>query len=96
LLHRNSGHEGAQLIVRAAGPWSPSVNHNLFPTRARACAVQLFVLGHLLERPELVIAGRAFIDVWAEHVMPHALARDGPQAAAARATQCRRRATDSR
>jgi hypothetical protein len=40
--------------------------------------VQLFVLGHLLarERPELVIAGQAFIDVWAKHVMPHALARD--------------------
>jgi hypothetical protein len=41
--------------------------------------VNLFVLGHLLSRkqPELVIAGRAFIDVWTEHVMPHALARDG-------------------
>jgi hypothetical protein len=33
--------------------------------------------GDLLARdwPELVIAGRAFIDVWVEHVMPHALTR---------------------
>jgi hypothetical protein len=79
LLQRVSGHEGAQLVVRAAAPWSPVVNHGLFPPPARARAVELFVLGHLLarEQPELVIAGRAFIDVWAEHVMPHALTRDG-------------------
>jgi ankyrin repeat protein len=79
LLQRDSGHEGAQLVVHAAAPWSPVVNHSLFPARARTRAMQLFVLGHLLarERPELVIAGRAFIDVWAEHVMPHALTRDG-------------------
>jgi hypothetical protein len=79
LLQRDSGHEGAQLVVRAAAPWSPELNHSLFPAWARARAVKLFVLGHLLarERPELVIAGRAFIDVWAEHVMPHALRRDG-------------------
>jgi hypothetical protein len=79
LLQRDSGHEGAQLVMRAAAPWSPVVNHSLFPARARARAVKLFALGHLLarERPELVIAGRAFIDVWAEHIMPHALDRDG-------------------
>jgi hypothetical protein len=76
LLQSDSEHEGAQLVVRAAAPWSPVVNHSLL---ARARAVRLFVLGHLLarERPELVIAGQAFIDVWAEHIMPHALARDG-------------------
>jgi hypothetical protein len=69
----------AQLVVRAAAPWSPWVDHSLFPAHARTRAVELFVLGHLLarERPELVIAGGAFVDVWAEHVMPHALARDG-------------------
>jgi hypothetical protein len=79
LLQRDSGHEGAQLVVRAAAPWSPVVNHSLFPPRARARAVKLFLLGHLLarERPELVIAGQAFVDVWTEHVMPHALTRDG-------------------
>jgi hypothetical protein len=79
LLQRDSGHEGAQLVVRAAAPWSPVINHGLLPPLARARAVKLFVLGHLLarERPELVIAGRAFIGVWAEHIMPHALARDG-------------------
>jgi hypothetical protein len=77
LLQRDSGHEGAQLVVRAAAPWSPVVNHSLFPARACARAVKLFALGHLLarERPELVIAGQAFIDVWVEHVMPHAVAR---------------------
>jgi ankyrin repeat protein len=79
LLQRDSGHEGAELVVRAAAPWSPVVNHSLFPAPARARAVKLFVLGHLLsrERSELAIAGRALIDVWVEHVMPHALARDG-------------------
>jgi hypothetical protein len=79
LLQRDSGHEGAQLVVCAAAPWSPVVNHSLFPARTQARAVELFVLGHLLarERPELVIAGRAFIDVWSEHAMPDALARDG-------------------
>jgi hypothetical protein len=79
LLQLDSEHEGARLVVRAAAPWSPVVNHSLFPARARARAVELFVLGHLLarERPELVIAGRAFIDVWAAHVLPGALARDG-------------------
>jgi hypothetical protein len=78
LLQRDSEHEGAQFVVRAALPWSPVVNHGLFPARARARAVKLFGLGHLLasERPELANAGRAFIDVWAEHVMPHALTRD--------------------
>jgi hypothetical protein len=79
LLQRDLEHEGAQLVVRAAAPWSPVVNHSPFPEQARARAVQLFVLGHLLasERAELVIAGRAFIDVWVEHVMPHMLMRDG-------------------
>jgi hypothetical protein len=79
LLQRDSEHECPRLVVRAAAPWSPEVNHSLFPARARARAVELFLLCHLLsrERSELVIAGRAFIDVWTEHVMPHALARDG-------------------
>jgi hypothetical protein len=77
LLRRDPKHEGARLVVCAATPWSPMA-HSQFPARTRACAVKLFVLGHLLarERPELVIAGRALIDVWAEHVMPHALARE--------------------
>jgi hypothetical protein len=79
LLHRDSEHEGAQLDVRAAAPWSPMVNHSLSPARVRARAVKLFVLGYLLarERPELVIAEQAFIDVWVEHVMPCTLAREG-------------------
>jgi hypothetical protein len=79
VLQRDAEHKGAQLVVRAAAPWSPVVNHSLFPAVARARAVLLVVLDHLIarERPELVIAGRAFIDVWAEHVMPHAVARDG-------------------
>jgi hypothetical protein len=78
-LQRNSGHKGAQLVVRATAPWSPEVNHSLFPAWVRARTVKLFVLGHLLarEQAELVIAGQASIDVWAEHVMPHALTRDG-------------------
>jgi hypothetical protein len=58
LLQRDLGHEGAQLVVRAAAPWSPVVNQGSFPARARERAVKLSVLGHLLarERPELVIA----------------------------------------
>jgi hypothetical protein len=36
LLQRDWGHEGANLVVCAAAPWSPEVNHTLFP--AQACA----------------------------------------------------------
>jgi hypothetical protein len=79
LLLRDPRHEGAQLVVRAAAPWSPLANHRLFPAKARACAVDLLLLCHLLarERPELARAGRALIDVWVNHIMPHALRRDG-------------------
>jgi hypothetical protein len=77
LLQHDSRHEGAQLVcapLRRGLPWSTTAS----PRRGCARGVKLLVLGHLLarERPELIIAGRAFVDVWAEHVMPHALARD--------------------
>jgi hypothetical protein len=77
VLQRDTEHEGVQLVVRAAAPWAPVVDHQ-FATRLRARVVQLFVFGHLLARqpPELVIAGSAFVDVWVEHVMPRARARD--------------------
>jgi hypothetical protein len=54
-------------------------NHRLFPAKVRARAVELLLLGHLLarERPEFACAGRALIDVWVDHIMPHALHRDG-------------------
>jgi hypothetical protein len=38
LLQRDLEHEGAQLVVRAAAPWSPVVNHSLFPAPVRARA----------------------------------------------------------
>lgn len=52
LFSRSSdGHVGAQLVVDAAAPWSPT-NHALFPKAARSRAMALLLLGRLLLREE--------------------------------------------
>lgn len=66
--------ERAELIVRAATPWSPET-HAHFPARVRQAAVNLFLVGVLLanERQRLAVDGevveRALVDVWVSHVM---------------------------
>lgn len=65
----------ARLVVDAAAPWSPA-NHALFPAPARARAVELLLLGHLLSREERFAGeGRALLDAWQAHVMAHAVCR---------------------
>ncbi|KAG8466955.1 hypothetical protein KFE25_008334 [Diacronema lutheri] len=76
LLARSAtGHEGAQLVLDAAAPWSPRTA-SLFPAHARTRARAVLLLGHQLARAAY-FAGqeRAFVDVWLQHVMAHAISR---------------------
>lgn len=62
----------ASLVIRAAEPWSEAT-HSLFPHLARARAVELMLLGHLLaSRMQL---GGTLTDVWVHHVLPYAIDR---------------------
>ena len=56
----------ADLVLRAAEPWSPQT-HQLFPSEARARAVELTLLGSQLER---------WTDVWMVFVVPYAVTPD--------------------
>ena len=55
----------AQLIIAAAGPWSPAT-HRLFPPAARRRAVELLLLGHLIVRHNCfqLEAPDALLDAW--------------------------------
>ena len=65
----------AQLVLRAAEPWSEA-NHALFPRAARALAVELQRLGHLLSRQERFHRQEtALYDLWMEEVVPQVVAR---------------------
>jgi ankyrin repeat protein len=70
----------ADLVLRAAEPWSPQT-HQLFPSEARAQAVELMLLGAQLSREERFEkeddpnAGIAVWDVWMGFVVPHAVTR---------------------
>ena len=61
----------ADLVLRAAEPWSPQT-HQLFPSEARARAVELMLLGARFSREDRSAIG----DVWMAFVVPHAVARD--------------------
>ena len=56
----------ADLVIRAAQPWSPQTHH-LFPWAARTRAIELMLLGAQLER---------WTDVWMAFVVPYAVQRD--------------------
>ena len=58
----------AELIVRAAGPWSPDT-HELFPEPARRRAVQLLWTAASYK-------GKDIKEWWVAHVLPHAVTRD--------------------
>ena len=63
----------AALVLLAAQPWSP-MNHELFPARARALAVETLLLGHLLaRRPQFQNSAAGWLDVWMTAVMPYAV-----------------------
>ena len=65
----------AQLVIDAAQPWSVQT-HSLFPSKARALAVELLWVGHLLSR-QVRLEGpvAALLDVWMEMVVPSAVVR---------------------
>jgi hypothetical protein len=63
----------AQLVRRAAEPWRPE-NHHLFPSAARARAVEMLRLGVLLARQPR-ISNEALIDEWRARVIPGAVQR---------------------
>lgn len=66
----------ADLVLRAAEPWSPSTHH-LFPARARARASLLVRQGWLLSRtPPFHSQAQALVDVFRELVLPHAISRE--------------------
>jgi hypothetical protein len=58
-------------VLRAAQPWSPQTHH-LFPSVARARAVELTLLGAQLSREDRSAVG----DVWMAFVVPYAVTRD--------------------
>ena len=71
--HQSGG--AAQLVVRAAAPWSPET-HELFPAAARARVPCLLWLGKQLSK-ELRVGGAGGVkDLWVPHVMPHAVVRE--------------------
>ena len=61
----------ADLVLRAAEPWSPQTHH-LFPSEARARAVELWLLGARFSREDRSAVG----DVWMAFVVPYAVTRD--------------------
>ena len=66
--------EASALILRAA-VWSPEA-HELFPPAARARAVILLKLGHLLAwSPQFAAEARSLVDAWVGFVLPHAVVR---------------------
>jgi hypothetical protein len=59
-------------------PPSSSATHRLFPTEARAYAVQLLLLGHNLSR-QLKLAAAAqqgMLDPWVDNIMPRLVVRE--------------------
>ncbi|KAG8467181.1 hypothetical protein KFE25_000497 [Diacronema lutheri] len=66
----------ARIIDAAARPWSPST-HALFPSRARARAVSLLLLGKLVARQYGGANGgvAAFELAWTAHVLPRVIER---------------------
>ena len=69
-----TGSAAAQLIIRAAEPWS-HVTHYLFPVPARSHAVELLRLGYLLAFREYPMQFGSLTDVWRKVVMPFAVER---------------------
>ena len=64
-LQQQTPSRASQLIVAAAGPWSPAT-HRLFPPAARQRAVELLLLGQLIVRRNLlgIDAPDGLLDPW--------------------------------
>jgi hypothetical protein len=65
----------ADLVLHAAEPWSPTTHH-LFPSGARARAVDMMLIGCLLSRSTRFEAqANSLFDVWMDVLMPHVVLR---------------------
>jgi len=67
-------HASAALVAAAAGPWSRET-HRLFPVGARARAVDLLIVGHLVAARFACGEEEACVDVWLDRVLPFAIER---------------------
>ena len=77
VLQAGEAFEGttASLVFAAARPWSRQT-HELFPTGARARAMELLLLGHRLSRESRFVGVEvSLLDAWMEIVLPHAVQR---------------------
>tara|TARA_B110001469_G_scaffold101600_1_gene99379 strand:+ start:130 stop:366 length:237 start_codon:yes stop_codon:yes gene_type:complete len=76
LAEQSREHPGSQLVLAASLPWSPDT-HALMPAMARARAVELMRLGHLLalQPGRFGTATQALVHVWRDLVLPHAVVR---------------------
>jgi hypothetical protein len=69
-----AGSAAAQLILRAAEPWSHSTHH-LFPIEARSWAVEALRFGYLLALQRYPTEYGQLTDVWREVLLPLAVER---------------------
>ena len=76
LAEQSREHPGSQLVLAASLPWSPDT-HALMPAMARARAVELMRLGHLLalQPGRFGTATQALVHVWRDLVLPYAVVR---------------------
>ena len=76
LAEQSREHPGSQLVLAASLPWSPDT-HALMPAMARARAVELMRLGHLLalQPGRFGTASQALVHVWRDLVLSHAIVR---------------------
>ena len=64
------------MVLLAGRDWCPH-NHHLFPAAARARAVELLLVGHLLAaQPRFHGESHSLLDAWVTFVMAHAVTRD--------------------
>ena len=67
----------SEVVLLACRPWHRA-NHELYPTQARARAVELLRLGQQLSsQPRFAGEAQAVVDVWIECIMPHVVRRWG-------------------
>jgi ankyrin repeat protein len=64
----------SELVRRAALPWSVQT-HDLFPSGARARAVELVRIVHQLGAQRFMGEFQSLVDAWRSHVIPHAIDR---------------------
>jgi hypothetical protein len=73
LVADSSNHRIRRIEGVVPPPWCPQTHH-LYPPAARACAVELLLVGHQLAAdPCFEGESQSLLDVWVGFVMPHAM-----------------------